>query len=90
VVAQIFLTCGMDWCIRIWAEGVSVPLVTLQSGMLAVEDALWSPLHSTIILSLTGKQIEIWDIRRSTSKPKSSLTTPSASFNTKLHFTPDG
>lgn len=26
----IFLTCGADWKIHIWADGINEPLITLQ------------------------------------------------------------
>ncbi|XP_054257078.1 dynein axonemal intermediate chain 4-like [Macrosteles quadrilineatus] len=84
--SKVFLTCGADWCIRIWAESVYQPLITLESGMTAVQDALWSPLHSTVIVSITGTFVELWDIRRRISKPMSSVRTPSASHNNVLHF----
>lgn len=84
--SKIFLTCGADWCIRIWADSVYQPLITLESGMSAVQDALWSPLHSTVIVSTTGTFVELWDIRRRISKPMSSTKTPSQSFNNVLKF----
>lgn len=56
---KIFLTCGADYSIRIWAEGIFEPLVTLESGMSAIQHALWDPLHSTIIVSITGIYVEV-------------------------------
>lgn len=56
---KIFLTCGADYSIRIWAEGIFEPLVTLESGMAAIQYALWDPLHSTIIASITGIFVEV-------------------------------
>lgn len=83
---KIFLTCGADWCIRIWAEGIFEPLITLESGMASVQGALWNPLHSTIILSITGTFIEVWDITRKISTPKSSMKSPTESLNTAVLF----
>lgn len=56
---KIFLTCGADYSIRIWAEGIFEPLVTLESGLSVVQHALWDPLHSTVIVSITGLFIEV-------------------------------
>uniref|UniRef100_A0A1B6GFQ3 Dynein axonemal intermediate chain 4 n=1 Tax=Cuerna arida TaxID=1464854 RepID=A0A1B6GFQ3_9HEMI len=84
--SKVFLTCGADFCIRIWAEGIFEPLMTLESGLTPVQDALWNPLHSTVIVSITGVHIEMWDIRRRISKPKSSTMSPSKSFNTVIQF----
>lgn len=87
---KVFLTYGGDWCIKVWAEGVFEPLITLISGMQSVEAAVWHPINSTIIVSITGKCIEVWDIRRKTYHPKSSTESPSKSFNTALKFTKNG
>ncbi|XP_046679719.1 dynein axonemal intermediate chain 4-like [Homalodisca vitripennis] len=84
--SKVFLTCGADFCVRIWAEGIFDPLMKLESGLSPVQDALWNPLHSTVIVSITGAHIEIWDIRRRISKPKSSTVSPSKSFNTVIQF----
>ncbi|XP_020284729.1 WD repeat-containing protein 78 isoform X2 [Pseudomyrmex gracilis] len=40
---KLYLTCGADWCTRIWAEGVTEPLITLSTAMACVRNACWSP-----------------------------------------------
>lgn len=85
--SKVFLTCGADWCIRIWAETIYEPLITLESGMATIYSAAWNPLNSTIIVSTTGHFLEVWDIRRKVTGPKSTTESPSRSFNTVLRFT---
>lgn len=66
---KIFLTCGSDWFIRIWIEGIFKPIVELSSGIGGINCAAWSPVHSTIIVCCTNEVVEIWDIRRRILKP---------------------
>lgn len=68
---KLFLTCGTDWCIRIWLEGITTPLITLSNGIGSVNCAYWNPTNSTIIVGITKKSVEVWDIRKSTLKPVS-------------------
>ncbi|XP_055843793.1 dynein axonemal intermediate chain 4 [Episyrphus balteatus] len=69
---KLFLTCGDDWCIRIWIDGIFKPLITLTSKLSPINCACWSKTHSTVIVSINRKTVDVWDIRRSTLKPMSS------------------
>lgn len=73
---KIFLTCGSDWHIRIWVEGIFKPIVELSSGIGGINCAQWSPVHSTVIVCCTNKCVEIWDIRRRILKPVAVKTFP--------------
>lgn len=66
---KIFLTCGSDWCIRIWIEGLFIPICELSSGIGSVQYAYWSPSHPTIFVCLNKYHVEIWDLKRKTLKP---------------------
>lgn len=68
---KLFLTCGTDWCIRIWLEGITTPLITLSNGIGSVNCAYWNPANSTIIVGVKKNKVEVWDIRKSTLKPVS-------------------
>ncbi|XP_055701701.1 dynein axonemal intermediate chain 4 [Phlebotomus papatasi] len=86
---KIFLTCGSDWCIRVWVEGIFKPVIELSSGFNAVNCAFWSPIHATIIASCSRDRVELWDIRRKTLKPASTHTFDSAPL-TKIKFSKCG
>lgn len=73
---KIFLTCGSDWYVRIWVEGIFKPIVELSSGIGGINCVRWSPVHSTVIACCTSKCVEIWDIRRRILKPVSVKTFP--------------
>lgn len=69
---KIFLTCGTDWCIRIWIENITEPIIELQNGFEPIQCVQWCPSNSTIILSATRSRINIWDIRTNCLRPASS------------------
>lgn len=73
---QIFLTCGADGAVRLWACDVFEPLITMTTGPTAVVDAAWSPTNSTIIASLSGPCMSLWDLRRKTYYPASTIENP--------------
>ncbi|GLH02258.1 Cytoplasmic dynein 1 intermediate chain [Gryllus bimaculatus] len=74
----IFLTCGADFCIRIWQDGIGDPLfsLSLTGSRDPVLDATWSPVNANIIASISGSQIHIWDISRKISAPVSTTDSP--------------
>ncbi|XP_073829141.1 dynein intermediate chain at 61B [Musca autumnalis] len=86
---KLFLTCGNDWLIRIWMEGIFKPLITLQNMYGPYQWAGWSRSHSTIVVALNRKQFEIWDLRRSTLKPVA-VHPMESSYNTLALFSRDG
>lgn len=87
---SIFLTCGADWCTNIWAEDVTQPLITLTENMEAVEGAAWNPANSTVIASISGKDIFLWDIQRRVYSPASVHQSPTNCRNTVVQFTDSG
>ncbi|KAJ9595998.1 hypothetical protein L9F63_012819 [Diploptera punctata] len=88
--SKLFLTCGADWCVRIWCEGIEEPLLTLKATMEAVQDARWSPINSTVLASVSGNQLHFWDIRRKLLVPASTTVTSCENINILLAFTVSG
>ena len=87
---KIFLTSGADWCTRIWAEGITEPLLTLSTEMAWVRSAAWSPTNSTIIATIVKNKICIWDIKRKTHKPTSITILPNECTLLLIEFTKNG
>ncbi|XP_064541668.1 dynein axonemal intermediate chain 4 [Drosophila montana] len=87
---KLYLTCGSDWCIRIWLGGILLPLITLHHHLSPVHCARWSRTHSTILVSLSRNTIDIWDLRNSTLKPVSSTTIDAQIDYTTFCFTQCG
>ncbi|XP_017010524.2 dynein axonemal intermediate chain 4 [Drosophila takahashii] len=82
---KLFLTCGNDWFVRIWIDGITRPLLELQDEMTPVHWAKWTPTHSTIIVSVNRETANIWDFRRNLLRPMSKHKMDS-SFNTVARF----
>ncbi|XP_011694764.1 PREDICTED: WD repeat-containing protein 78-like isoform X1 [Wasmannia auropunctata] len=87
---KLFLTCGADWCIRVWAESIAEPLITLSTAMACVRNACWSPTCSTIIASVVNDQICVWDIYRKTHTPTSVTVSPNGARLIAVDFTANG
>lgn len=68
---RIFLTCGSDWHIRIWIDGILEPIVELTSGLEPVQSARWSPDNATIIAATKRTQLEVWDLTTNLLAPAS-------------------
>ncbi|KAH8234939.1 hypothetical protein KR032_005871, partial [Drosophila birchii] len=82
---KLFLTCGNDWFVRVWIDGITRPLLELQDDMTPVHWAKWSPTHSTIIVSVNRETASMWDFRRNLLRPMSKHKMDS-SFNTVARF----
>ncbi|XP_017028698.1 dynein axonemal intermediate chain 4 [Drosophila kikkawai] len=82
---KLFLTCGNDWCVRVWIDGITRPLLELQDDMTPVHWARWSPTHSTIIVAVNRETASMWDFRRNLLRPMSKHKMDS-SFNTVAQF----
>ncbi|KAH8349882.1 hypothetical protein KR084_008621 [Drosophila pseudotakahashii] len=82
---KLFLTCGNDWFVRIWIDGITRPLLELQDEMTPVHWAKWTPTHSTIIVSVNRETANVWDFRRNLLRPMSKHKMDS-SFNTVARF----
>ncbi|XP_044004074.1 dynein axonemal intermediate chain 4-like, partial [Aphidius gifuensis] len=87
---KLYLTCGADWCTRIWIEGLHEPLITLKTHMSCVRSAVWSPKNSTIIATCINNEICIWDIKKKIYKPMSVTIVDSNKLITKIQFTHNG
>lgn len=86
----IFATCGDDWHTRIWAEGISEPLLDFYVMMQSVQGLDWSPTHSTILVTIQGNDIHVWDLQRKVYCPQSVTKSPTQSRNTVVQFTESG
>ncbi|XP_075161226.1 dynein axonemal intermediate chain 4 [Haematobia irritans] len=84
---KLFLTCGNDWCIRIWLMGIFKPLVTLKYHMSPVYAACWSTVHSSIIVALHRDAVDVWDLKRSILQPASSTRIDQTAFYTIMKLT---
>lgn len=75
--AQLFLTSGMDYCVKLWDPNLSnKPLASFEWGdVLDTTDALdqpyisaveWCPSHPTLFAASTGDGgVYVWDLGHS-------------------------
>ncbi|XP_062133031.1 dynein axonemal intermediate chain 4 [Drosophila sulfurigaster albostrigata] len=86
---KLFLTCGNDWYVRIWIDGMTRPLIELLDDFQPVHWANWSPTHSTVLVSMNRDTVSVWDIRRNILKPMGKHEMDS-SYNTIGQFSNSG
>ncbi|KAG8270498.1 WD repeat-containing protein 78 [Homalodisca vitripennis] len=88
--ANIFCTYGSDWLICIWAEGLKEPLLKLYYTKQPVLSVAWSPIHSTILASISGHYLSMWDLARRTIVPISTVKSSTGNVFTSLQFANTG
>ncbi|XP_017486882.1 PREDICTED: WD repeat-containing protein 78 [Rhagoletis zephyria] len=71
---KLYLTCGNDWSLNIWLDGIFQPIFTLKHHIGPIHCAHWSRTHSTIIISLSRNYVDVWDIKQSILRPMSSTS----------------
>lgn len=58
--------------------------------MQSVQGLDWSPTHSTILVTIQGSDIHVWDLQRKVYCPQSFTKSPTQQRNTVVQFTESG
>ncbi|XP_045108688.1 dynein intermediate chain 2, ciliary-like isoform X3 [Portunus trituberculatus] len=59
---RIFLSCSVDWTIKIWLQHTLAPLVVLDVGG-AVAGVTWSPFSSSVFVAVTDEgRVYVYDL----------------------------
>ncbi|XP_063921655.1 dynein axonemal intermediate chain 4-like [Zophobas morio] len=87
---KLYLTCGDDFRARLWVDGISEPLVTTTRSLLPALDVDWSPENPTVIATIRGTDILVWDLQRKMYQSQSVQKSPKGVFNTVCRFTTNG
>ncbi|KAI8434571.1 hypothetical protein MSG28_003117 [Choristoneura fumiferana] len=85
----LMVSCGADGAIRLWMEGMDDVIMTL-SCPAAVYDVAFCPINATILLSVSGNMLSIWDLRRKTHIPCAEYTFPGPVILTYIKFSSNG
>lgn len=59
---QVFLTCGADWSVKLWLRDSEQPRASLQASVAPVLNATWSPHCPSVLASLSGGTLSVWDL----------------------------
>lgn len=70
--------------------GISEPLFNFYVMMQSVQGLDWSPTHSTILVTIQGNSIKVWDLQRKVYSPQSITISHTNSRNTVVQFTESG
>eukprot|EP00056_Hartaetosiga_gracilis_P012189 m.192668 g.192668 ORF g.192668 m.192668 type:complete len:965 (+) comp13652_c2_seq18:2310-5204(+) len=64
-----YLTCSVDWSVKVWSSSEEEPLYTLLSKHNPIEDAAWSFSNEKILASVCDDTLFLWDLAVSTQDP---------------------
>lgn len=85
----LMVSCGADNAVRLWIEGMDDFIMTLNCPS-AVYDVAFCPINSTVIISISGNVLSIWDLRRKNHIPCAEYTFPSNVVLTYIKFSASG
>nr|XP_027222147.1 dynein intermediate chain 1, axonemal-like [Penaeus vannamei] len=87
---KIFISCSVDWSVKVWLQDTTTPLITLDMGG-SVAAASWSAFSSSVFVAVTDEgRIYVYDLHVRQSRPlcvqsvmqKRRVVMTSLSFNT--------
>lgn len=88
-MGHLLVSCGADNAIRLWIEGIDDVIMTLTCSS-AVYGITFCPNNATILISISGNAISVWDLRRKTHIPCAEYTFPSSVILSYVSFTASG
>ncbi|XP_042863089.1 dynein intermediate chain 2, ciliary-like [Penaeus japonicus] len=87
---KVFLSCSVDWSVKVWLQETTTPLITLDMGG-SVAATSWSAFSSSVFVAVTDEgRIYVYDLHVRQSRPlcvqsvmqKRRVVMTSLSFNT--------
>ncbi|XP_014243853.1 uncharacterized protein LOC106663495 [Cimex lectularius] len=89
--SKLFFTVGGDFALRIWVYGLKSPILSLVARDMYIEDAAWSPANPSLLVSVGGIYIDLWDLGRcGIGKPIATATNPRNKRNSNVRFSNNG
>lgn len=85
----LLVSCGADNAVRLWIEGMDEFIMTLNCPA-AVYGVAFCPINSTVIISISGNVLSIWDLRRKTHIPCAEYSFPNNIVLTYIKFSASG
>lgn len=85
----LLVSCGADNAIRLWMEDMDDVIMTLNCPA-AVYGIAFCPINATIIISVSGNVLSVWDLRRKTHIPCAEYTFPGNVVLTYIKFSASG
>lgn len=85
----LLVSCGADNAIRLWMEDMDDVIMTLNCPA-AVYGIAFCPINATILISVSGNVLSVWDLRRKTHIPCAEYTFPTNVVLTYIQFSASG
>lgn len=86
---SLLVSCGADNAVRLWIEGMDDVIMTLTCPA-AVYGIAFCPINATVLISVSGNVLSVWDLRRKTHMPCAEYTFPNNVVLTYIKFAASG
>ncbi|XP_030388200.1 cytoplasmic dynein 1 intermediate chain-like [Scaptodrosophila lebanonensis] len=88
---HLFLSCSMDWSIKVWSKKHPQPLGSLVDNSDYVMDVAWSPVNPAVFAAIVGcGRLDVWYLNYSTVKPTATITVGIDAAPNRLSWFPNG
>lgn len=85
-VPHVFMTCSADWSVKLWSQHRETPCCTLQAAPAPVMACAWSSRCASMLASLSGGVLNVWDVAVRPMDPVISATVTEDSTLTTVAF----
>jgi len=71
--SHLFLTCSMDWTIKLWSMKETRPLYSFETCSDYIYDVAWSPKNPALFAAVDGTgKLDLWNLNLDTEAPTAS------------------
>jgi dynein intermediate chain len=88
---HLFLTCSMDWTIKLWSLKENRPLYSFDDSNDYVYDVAWSPQHPALFAAVDGTgNLDLWNLNSDTEVATASVSVPGTPALNRVSWTQSG
>ncbi|XP_030031324.1 cytoplasmic dynein 1 intermediate chain isoform X4 [Manduca sexta] len=90
-LAHLYLTCSMDWSVKLWSLKENKPLYSFEDNGDYVVDVRWSPTHPALFAAADAAgKLDLWNLNRDTEVPVASIQAEGGVAFNRVSWTPSG
>lgn len=88
---HLFLTCSMDWTIKLWSLKENRPLYSFEDNGDYVYDVAWSPQHPALFAAVDGTgRLDLWNLNSDTEVASASVVAEGSPALNRVSWTQSG
>ncbi|XP_053603437.1 cytoplasmic dynein 1 intermediate chain isoform X4 [Plodia interpunctella] len=90
-LAHLYLTCSVDWSVKLWSSKESKPLYSFEDSLDYVTDVRWSPIHPALFAAADAAgRLDLWNLNRDTEVPLASVQAEGGVAFNRVSWAPAG